>query len=164
MAHREGVPRTRPGLRTTCLPTRRRMLSGGLLPLWAGPARKILGSGPSSKRGFPTRRRILSGGPKCLIVRGSPGRGLVCGRPVSPRVVECCRVASCPSGPARKILGSGPSSKRGFPTRRRMLSGGPKCLIVRGSPGQGLEIAIFWVSAWSVVLRAFLEPGRSVSC
>ena len=58
--------------------------------------------------------------------------------------------------PARKILGSGPLQKG----PRRMLSGGPNWLILRGSPGRGLEIAIFWVSAWSVVLRAFLEPEK----
>ena len=45
-----------------------------------------------------------------------------------------------------------------------MLSSGPKWVIVRGSPGRGLKIAIFWVSACSVVRRAFLEPSKSISC
>ena len=70
---------------------------------------------------------------------------------------------SCPSGRLGKS-GQTPRLERGLPTRRRMLSGGPKCLIVRGSPGRGLQIAIFWVSAVSVVRRAFLEPSRSISC
>ena len=61
-------------------------------------------------------------------------------------------------------LGQAPRLERGLPTRRRMLSGGPKCLIVRGSPGRGLQIPIFWVSAVSVVRRAFLEPSRRISC
>ena len=65
---------------------------------------------------------------------------------------------------ARKIWARPPPLERGLPTRRRMLSGGPKWLIVRGSPGRGLQIAVFWVSACSVVRRAFLEPSRSVSC
>ena len=69
-----------------------------------------------------------------------------------------------PVGPARKIWARPPPLERGLPTRRRMLSGGPKWLIVRGSPGRGLKIAIFWASAVSVVRRAFLEPNRSISC
>ena len=36
--------------------------------------------------------------------------------------------------------------------------------IVRGSTGRGLQIAILWVSACSVVWRSCLEPSRSVSC
>ena len=70
---------------------------------------------------------------------------------------------SCPGQRGRlgKIWARPPPSGKGLPTRRRMLSGGPKWLIVRGSPGRGLQIAIFWVSACSVVRRAFLEPSRS---
>ena len=45
----------------------------------------------------------------------------------------------------QQAWGQTPPSKQGLPTRRRMLSGGSKWLIVRGSPGRGLEIAIFWV-------------------
>ena len=86
--------------------------------------------------------------------------------------LEPSRSASCKSGlppalPASvgdaKQPGKWPSC-RGLPTRHRMLSGGPKWLIVRGSPGRGLQIAIFWVSACSVVRRAFPEPSRSTSC
>ena len=73
-------------------------------------------------------------------------------------------MAFLPVWPARKIWARPPPLKRCLPTRRRMLSGGPKWLIVRGSPGRGLQIAVFWVSACSVVRRAFLEPSRSVSC
>ena len=95
---------------------------------------------------------------------------------------------------ASENLGQAPPSGKGpleccLPTRRRMLSGGPKWLrhpgkwpscplashasshavgwpkwlIVRGSSGRGLQIAIFWVSACSVVRRAFLKPSRSAS-
>ena len=201
-----GFPACKPALQTRPV---------GIFPdLAKTPARKILESGRPSKRGLPTRRRMLSGGPKWLIGRGSPGRGLKIaifwvsawsvvlraflepGRNVScekrlrktpfRRSLWKLRFSgfwtlwtaclptrrrmlsdepSCPSGLARlgKSWGQAPFLK-GVPTRRRMLSGDPKWLIVRGSPGQGLEIAIFWVSAWSVVLRAFLEPGRSVSC
>ena len=73
-------------------------------------------------------------------------------------------MAFLPVWPARKIWARPPPLERGLPTRRRMLSGGPKWLIVRGSPGRGLQIAIFWVSACFVVRRAFLELSRSVSC
>ena len=59
-------------------------------------------------------------------------------------------------------LGQAPPLERGLSTRRRMLSGGPKWLIVRGSPGRGLQIAIFWVSACSVVRMAFLESLAEV--
>ena len=62
--------------------------------------------------------------------------------------------------PFRKSLGSGPPFKRGLPTRRRMLSGGPQWLIVRGSPGRGLEIAISWVSACSRTVRTACLPTR----
>ena len=61
------------------------------------------------------------------------------------------------------VLGQAPLPEKGLPTRRRMLSGGPKWLIVRGSPGGGLEIANFWVSACSAVGRAsagVFHPAR----
>ena len=71
---------------------------------------------------------------------------------------------SCPSGRLGKS-GPGPSSGKGPPPRVvECCQVGPKWLIVMGSPGRGLKIAIFWVSACSVVRRAFLEPARSSSC
>ena len=137
---------------------------------------------------------MLSGGPKWLIARGFPGRGLkiaifwisACSV-VQRAFLEPSRSASCKSGlppalpasvgdakqpgkwpscPSGRLgkSGPGPPSGRGLPTRRRMLSGGPKWLIVRGSPSTSLKIAIFWVSACSVVRRAFPEPSRSISC
>ena len=82
-----------------------------------------------------------------------------------PALLQASLVNGLPARVAgSENLGQAPPLERGLPTRRRMLSGGPKRLIVRGSPGRGLQIAIFWVSACSVVRRAFLEPSRSVSC
>ena len=146
------------------------------LPLWETPdnlanglparlaGSENLGQAPCVERGLPTRRRMLSGGPKWLIVRGSPGRGLKivifwvsAGSVIQRAFLEPSRSASCKSGlppalpafvgearqpgkwPARlagsENLGQAPRLERGLPTRHRMLSGGPKWLIVRGSPG-----------------------------
>ena len=184
---KSGLPPAPPGL---C--ERPDSLANGLPAHVAGS--ESLGQAPSLERGLPTRRRMLSRGPKWLIVRGSSGRGLqiaifwVSACSVVRRAfLEPSRSVSCKSGlppappglcerpdslanglPAHvagsESLGQAPCLERGLPTRRRMLSDGPKWLIMRGSSGRGLQIAIFWVSACSVVRRAFLEPSRSVSC
>ena len=202
MAHREGVPRTRPKIaifwvsacsvvrRAFPEPSRSTSCKSGLppaLPASVGyadslanglPARlagsENLGQAPCVERGLPTRRRMLSGDPKWLIVRGSPGRGLkiaifwVSACSVVRRAfLEPSRSNSCQkrsllllslplwerpdnlvNGLHARLagwenLGQAPCVERGLPTRRRMLSGGPKWLIVRGSPGRGLKIAIF---------------------
>ena len=71
-------------------------------------------------------------------------------------------MAFLPVWPARKIWGQAPRLERGLPTRRRMLSGGPKWLIMRGFPGRGFKIAIFWISVCSLVQRVFPEQKRFV--
>ena len=58
------------------------------------------------------------------------------------RVLWCGGPDSLVNGlPARlagsENLGQAPRLERGLPTHHRMLSGGPKWLIVRGSPGRG---------------------------
>ena len=164
----------------------------GFLPVW--PALKICDRPPPSGKGPAHASSNAVGWPETAHHEGvsrtrPPNRDFLgfcvpCGAegissPSLPRFVQerppptppcpCGRGQtasaewpSCPSGRLGKA-GPGPLWK-GPPTRRRMLSGGPKWLIVRGSSGRGPEIAIFWVSACSVVRRAFLEPGRSVSC
>ena len=73
MAHREGVPRTRPGnLRTACLPTRCRMLSGGPpAPLgWAGSENP--GVRPLFKKGLPHASSNAVGWPEMAHREGVP--------------------------------------------------------------------------------------------
>ena len=164
VAHREGVPRTRPGsLRTACLPTRRRMLSGGPpAPLgWAGSENP--GVRPLFKKGLPHAPPNAVGWlgkswvrpphasskcPKWLIVKGglqdeASNRDFPCFCVVLRAFLEPGRSVSCKNGlpPAQKdTLPEKPRArrlKRGLATRRRMLSDGPKWLIVRGSPGRG---------------------------
>ena len=141
--------------------------------------RKSLGSGPPLKRGLPTRRRMLSGGPKWLIEgvpRTRPGNRDFLGfcvftHPLCSLPPHASSNAvgwpSCPSGLGRvgKSWGQAPLLKRGPPHASSNAVGWPKMAHREGGPPKrGLEIAIFWVSAWSVILRAFLEPDRSVSC